>query len=49
MPELIRGLAHFSTPDTLGDDVRSFLGTRPDPSFVLAFYSQPHFPYTSSP
>ena len=49
MQELVRGLPNFSTPDTLGDDIRSFLGTDKTPSFVLAFYSQPHFPYTSSP
>jgi hypothetical protein len=49
MVELIRGLPNSSTPDTLGDDVRSFLKKSTGPSFVLAFYSQPHFPYTSSP
>lgn len=55
MPELVRGLPNFSTPETLGDDVRSFLAPKvpaegtPPPSFILAFYSQPHFPYTSSP
>jgi len=49
MQELVRGLPNFSTPDTLGDDIRSFLGTDKTPAFVLAFYSQPHFPYTSSP
>ncbi len=52
MEELIRGLPNFSSPDTLGDDVRTFLAknaTNPAPSFILAFYSQPHFPYTSSP
>jgi hypothetical protein len=49
MEELVRGLPNSSTPDTLGDDIRSFLKTSKGPSFVLAFYSQPHFPYTSSP
>jgi hypothetical protein len=49
LPELIRGLPNSSTPETLGDDVRSFLGTSTEPAFILAFYSQPHFPYTSSP
>jgi arylsulfatase A-like enzyme len=49
MEELIRGLPNFSTPDTLGADVRSFLGKGTEPAFILAFYSQPHFPYTSSP
>lgn len=50
LDELIRGMPNFSTPTTLGDDVRAFLETSgPHPTFVLAFYSQPHFPYTSSP
>lgn len=49
MEELIRGLPNFSTPDTLGDDVRTFLAGKTGSSFILAFYSQPHFPYTSSP
>lgn len=49
MQELIRGLPNFSAPETLGDDVRSFLDQNAGPSFILAFYSQPHFPYTSSP
>lgn len=50
LDELIRGMPNFSCPATLGDDMRAFLkvpGT--DPVFALAFYSQPHFPYTSSP
>lgn len=50
LDELIRGMPNFSTPTTLGDDVRAFLeAAGRDPTFVLAFYSQPHFPYTSSP
>lgn len=50
MEELIRGLPNFSTPATLGDDVRTFLAKKSSgPAFILAFYSQPHFPYTSSP
>ncbi|MDB5212234.1 MAG: hypothetical protein JWO86_161, partial [Myxococcaceae bacterium] len=58
MEELIRGLPNFSTPDTLGDDIRTFLTTSTgaksaamnrEPTFILAFYSQPHFPYTSGP
>ena len=48
--ELIRGMPNFSVPSTLGQDARVFLDAHPkDPAFVLAFYSQPHFPYTSSP
>ena len=48
MEELIRGLPNFANPDTLGEDIRSFLKDNPvGPSFILAFYSQPHFPYTS--
>lgn len=47
--ELIRGMPNFSVPETLGIDVVSFLEKDPSPAFVLAFYSQPHFPYTSSP
>jgi arylsulfatase A-like enzyme len=49
LQELVRGLPNFSTPDSLGDDVKSFLGDDRSPAFILAFYSQPHFPYTSSP
>ncbi len=47
--ELIRGMPNFSVPSTLGEDVHAFLKTTAEPTFVLAFYSQPHFPYTSSP
>lgn len=47
--ELLRGLPNFSMPSTLGQDVRVYLEKRKEPSFVLAFYSQPHFPYTASP
>ncbi|MBS2019645.1 MAG: sulfatase-like hydrolase/transferase [Deltaproteobacteria bacterium] len=50
LDELIRGMPNFSCPRTLGEDVRAFLKTpSTDPAFVLMFYSQPHFPYTSSP
>jgi len=47
--ELVRGLPNFAAPETLGQDVRAFLKHETTPAFVLAFYSQPHFPYTSSP
>ena len=47
MHELMRGLASFSRPTALADDV--VLAIEPArPWFALAFYSQPHFPYTSS-
>ena len=49
LEELLRGLPNYSAPEALGDDIRAFLGRNPaGPSFILAFYSQPHFPYTSS-
>ena len=47
LPELMRGLVSFSHPYVVGAD---FLERR-DPSrpwFAVLFYSQPHFPYTSS-
>jgi arylsulfatase A-like enzyme len=48
--ELIRSMPNFSTPDTLGEDIRTYLRQpSEEPAFILAFYSQPHFPYTSSP
>lgn len=50
--ELVRGLPNFSCPEAIASDIRSFIGAGPtphEPAFVLAFYSQPHFPYTSSP
>lgn len=49
LEELVRGLPNYSAPDTLAEDIRAFLKRNPEgPSFILAFYSQPHFPYTSS-
>lgn len=50
--ELVRGLPNFSSPQVIAGDIRSFIeagAETKEPSFVLAFYSQPHFPYTSSP
>ena len=47
LPELMRGLVSFSHPYVVGAD---FLERR-DPTrpwFAVLFYSQPHFPYTSS-
>ena len=49
---LLRGLASFSHPHVLGANV-SWLADAPGerrtrPWFTLLFYSQPHFPYTSS-
>lgn len=49
MNELIRGLPNFSVPAILGEDVHAALRDTSKPAFILAFYSQPHFPYTSSP
>ncbi|HMI82883.1 MAG TPA: sulfatase-like hydrolase/transferase, partial [Polyangiaceae bacterium] len=47
LPELMRGLASFSHPRVLAAELAVDLDvTRP--WFALAFYSQPHFPYTSS-
>ena len=47
LPELMRGLASFSHPSVLADDLAAAIDvTRP--WFALVFYSQPHFPYTSS-
>lgn len=54
---LIRGLPNFSYPTTLADDLTATLDLEEDkekqtskraPYFALAFYSQPHFPYSSS-
>jgi arylsulfatase A-like enzyme len=45
--ELMRGLASFSRPTALADDVALAIDAA-RPWFALAFYSQPHFPYTSS-
>ncbi|MEY2935534.1 MAG: hypothetical protein RL033_6283 [Pseudomonadota bacterium] len=52
---LMRGMANFAWPDVLADDMlvqarleRRQAGPQAPPFFWLAFYSQPHFPYTSS-
>ncbi|HMJ56807.1 MAG TPA: sulfatase-like hydrolase/transferase [Polyangiaceae bacterium] len=47
LPELMRGLASFSHPSVLADDLTSQVDPA-RPWFALVFYSQPHFPYTSS-
>ncbi|MBN9160793.1 MAG: sulfatase-like hydrolase/transferase [Myxococcales bacterium] len=50
--ELTRGMPNFSHPAVLADDVLAHLeapAAQEQPFFALAFYSQPHFPYTSSP
>ena len=47
VPELMRGLASFAHPRVLGVDLMADLESG-RPWFALAFYSQPHFPYTSS-
>jgi len=47
LPELLRGLASFSHPSVLADDLEAEIDVS-RPWFALAFYSQPHFPYTSS-
>jgi arylsulfatase A-like enzyme len=47
LPQLLRGLVSFSHPELLaGELADAIAGDRP--WFALAFYSQPHFPYTSS-
>ena len=47
LPELMRGLASFSHPSVLAGDLEGAIDvTRP--WLGLVFYSQPHFPYTSS-
>jgi hypothetical protein len=52
---LMRGMANFASPQVLEDDMLALVhrdAPGPDspriPFFWLAFYSQPHFPYTSS-
>ena len=50
---LIRGMPNFSMPKVLADDLIATIdadkaGGDPRPFFSLVFYSQPHFPYTSS-
>jgi len=47
VPELLRGFASFSHPHVLGADLFDTAATS-RPWFALLFYSQPHFPYTSS-
>ena len=56
LPNLLRGLASFSHPSVLASDLYRFLqqpapgspASGKKPWFALLFYSQPHFPYTSS-
>jgi hypothetical protein len=50
MTDLIRGLVSFSRPAVLGADLIRFLSeaSAKRPWFSVLFYSQPHFPYTSS-
>jgi hypothetical protein len=48
---LLRGMSNFAHPAVLADDlVAMLLADKPSkrPFFSLLFYSQPHFPYTSS-
>ncbi|HVZ32236.1 MAG TPA: sulfatase-like hydrolase/transferase, partial [Polyangiaceae bacterium] len=52
---LMRGMANFASPQVLEDDMLTLAhedrrepGERKTPFFWLVFYSQPHFPYTSS-
>jgi arylsulfatase A-like enzyme len=50
---LIRGMPNFAWSKVLADDLVSTLDNdtilgEPRPYFALVFYSQPHFPYTSS-
>src|SRR5262249_10737434 len=47
LPDLLRGFASFSHPKVLEEDLFDGLD-RARPWFALLFYSQPHFPYTSS-
>ena len=46
LPELLRGFSSFSDPRVLEADLFASISARP--WFALLFYSQPHFPYTSS-
>lgn len=55
LSNLMRGLANFAHPAVLEDDMIALARERASlperkkaPFFWLAFYSQPHFPYTSS-
>jgi arylsulfatase A-like enzyme len=50
---LVRGMPNFAWSKVLADDLTTTLDTDqlagdPRPYFALVFYSQPHFPYTSS-
>jgi len=54
---LLRGLPNFAYPTTLADDLTAALDLQEEkenatskhvPHFSLVFYSQPHFPYSSS-
>ena len=52
---LMRGMANFASPQVLEDDMLALAhqdapgpDSPPIPFFWLVFYSQPHFPYTSS-
>jgi arylsulfatase A-like enzyme len=47
LPDLMRGLASFAHPSVLAADLAAGLDVA-RPWFALMFYSQPHFPYTSS-
>jgi hypothetical protein len=47
VPDLLRGFASFSHPSVLEEDLVAGLDPK-RPWFALVFYSQPHFPYTSS-
>lgn len=46
---LLRGFETFSTPDVLAGDLdQAVAASAGRPFFVTLFFSQPHFPYTSS-
>jgi hypothetical protein len=56
LTHLLRGMSNFASPRVLEDDMIALAALDRDargggsapPFFWLAFYSQPHFPYTSS-
>ncbi len=57
LPELLRGTASFAHPKVLEDDLAAWIEAdkaaapptaAAHPWFALVFFSQPHFPYTSS-
>jgi hypothetical protein len=48
MTGLFRGLVSFSRPEVLGADLTRMVADAKRPWFSVLFYSQPHFPYTSS-